>query len=77
MPICRKGLRRRYSRCTARRERFSVIRCAVTSVTVRELKTFQDWVIERKLRAVPGVADIVSFGGEVKTFRSECESRTS
>lgn len=36
--------------------------------TVRELKTLQDWVIERKLRAVPGVADIVSFGGEVKTF---------
>ncbi|WP_459190318.1 efflux RND transporter permease subunit [Parabacteroides sp. APC149_11_2_Y6] len=36
--------------------------------SVRELKTYQDWVIERKLRAVPGVADIVSFGGEVKTF---------
>ena len=37
--------------------------------SVRELKTLQDWVIERKLRAVPGVADIVSFGGEVKTSR--------
>lgn len=36
--------------------------------SVRELKTLQDWVIERKLRAVSGVADIVSFGGEVKTF---------
>lgn len=36
--------------------------------SVRELKTLQDWVIERKLRAVPGVADIVSFGGEVKTL---------
>lgn len=36
--------------------------------SIRELKTLQDWVIERKLRAVPGVADIVSFGGEVKTF---------
>ena len=36
--------------------------------TVRELKTLQDWIIDRKLRAVPGVADIVSFGGEVKTF---------
>ena len=36
--------------------------------SVRELKTLQDWVIERKLRSVPGVADIVSFGGEVKTF---------
>lgn len=36
--------------------------------SVRELKTLQDWVIERQLRSVPGVADIVSFGGEVKTF---------
>ena len=35
--------------------------------TVRELKTFQDWVIERKLRRSQA-ADIVSFGGEVKTF---------
>ena len=36
--------------------------------SVRELKTIQDWVIERNLRSVSGVADIVSFGGEVKTF---------
>lgn len=35
---------------------------------IRELKTIQDWVIERNLRSVSGVADIVSFGGEVKTF---------
>lgn len=35
---------------------------------VRELKTIQDWVIERNLCSVSGVADIVSFGGEVKTF---------
>ncbi|MFX5180181.1 efflux RND transporter permease subunit, partial [Acinetobacter baumannii] len=26
----------------------------------RELKTMQDWVIDRRLRAVPGVGDIVS-----------------
>lgn len=36
--------------------------------SVRELKTLQDWVIERNLRSVSGVADVVSFGGEVKTF---------
>jgi len=36
--------------------------------TVRELKTIQDWIIERRLLAVPGVGDIVSFGGEVKTY---------
>ena len=35
---------------------------------VRELKTMQDWVIDRQLRSVPGVADIVSFGGMVKTY---------
>lgn len=34
----------------------------------RELKTIQDWVIDRQLRAVPGVADVVSFGGKVKTY---------
>jgi len=33
-----------------------------------ELKTLQDWVIDRQLRSVPGVGDVVSFGGMVKTF---------
>ncbi|QHT66880.1 efflux RND transporter permease subunit [Rhodocytophaga rosea] len=36
--------------------------------TVRELKEIQDWVIDKRLKAVPGVADVISFGGEVKTF---------
>lgn len=35
---------------------------------VRELKTIQDWVIDRNLKGVPGVADVVSFGGEVKSY---------
>jgi heavy metal efflux system protein len=35
---------------------------------VRELKTMQDWVIDRQLRAVPGVADINSFGGKAKAY---------
>jgi cobalt-zinc-cadmium resistance protein CzcA len=35
---------------------------------VRELKTLQDWVVDRHLRAVPGVADVVSFGGMTKTY---------
>jgi cobalt-zinc-cadmium resistance protein CzcA len=36
--------------------------------TVRELKEVQDWVIDKRLKAVPGVADVISFGGEVKTY---------
>ena len=35
---------------------------------VRELKTLQDWVIDRRLRAIPGVGDINAFGGKTKTF---------
>lgn len=36
--------------------------------TVRELKEVQDWVIDKRIKAVPGIADVISFGGEVKTF---------
>ncbi|MGC4022099.1 MAG: CusA/CzcA family heavy metal efflux RND transporter [Cyclobacteriaceae bacterium] len=39
-----------------------------TGKTVRELKEVQDWVIDKRLKAVQGVADVVSFGGEVKTY---------
>jgi len=41
---------------------------ATKSKTVKEVKTLQDWVIQRQLLGVPGVADVVSFGGEVKTY---------
>ena len=34
----------------------------------RELKTMQDWVVDRQLRSVPGVGDVVAFGGKTKTY---------
>lgn len=34
----------------------------------RELLTLQNWVINRQLRSVPGVADIVAFGGQEKIY---------
>ncbi|HEV8082169.1 MAG TPA: CusA/CzcA family heavy metal efflux RND transporter [Chitinophagaceae bacterium] len=36
--------------------------------TPAELRTIQDWVIDRNLRTVPGIADVVAFGGPVKTY---------
>jgi cobalt-zinc-cadmium resistance protein CzcA len=33
-----------------------------------DLKTAQDWVMERQLKQVPGVIDIVSFGGQTKQY---------
>lgn len=34
----------------------------------RDLLTVQNWVIDRQLRAVPGVADVVAFGGQEKVY---------
>ncbi|MEO6303733.1 MAG: CusA/CzcA family heavy metal efflux RND transporter [Bacteroidia bacterium] len=34
----------------------------------RELLTIQNWVIDRQLRAVPGIADVVAFGGQEKIY---------
>lgn len=35
---------------------------------IKEITAIHDWVIERELAAVPGVASIVSFGGEEKIY---------
>lgn len=40
---------------------------------VRELKTWQDWVVDRQLRSVPGVGDITAFGGEIKTYEIQVD----
>lgn len=34
----------------------------------RALLTLQNWVIDRELRKVPGVADVVAFGGQEKIY---------
>ncbi|SDY92532.1 CusA/CzcA family heavy metal efflux RND transporter [Hymenobacter psychrophilus] len=34
----------------------------------RELRTIQDWIVRRQLLGTPGVADVASFGGQLKQF---------
>ena len=36
--------------------------------TTTDLRSLQDWVIERGLRQVPGVADVVGMGGFIKQY---------
>src|SRR5580765_6233295 len=36
--------------------------------STRDLRTLEDWVVERNFRQVPGVADVVTLGGQVKTY---------
>jgi len=37
--------------------------------TNMELRTINDWNIKLRLRTVPGVADVLSFGGDVKQYQ--------
>jgi heavy metal efflux system protein len=41
--------------------------------SVLELKTLQDWVLQRRFRAVPGVIDVVGWGGKTKTFELQVD----
>jgi len=36
--------------------------------SVTDLKTIQDWILERRFKAVPGVIDVNGWGGKTKTF---------
>src|SRR5271163_2904500 len=36
--------------------------------SVMDLKTIQDWILERRFKAVPGVIDVNGWGGKTKTY---------
>lgn len=38
-------------------------------ISADSLRTVQDWIVKARLRTVPGVAEVLSFGGEVKQFQ--------
>ena len=56
----------RSARCTATRSRQGLHRS-------RDLKTAEDWILERQFKQVPGVIDVTSFGGETKEYHVEVD----
>jgi len=40
-----------------------------SSMSLIELKALQDWLLEREFRSVPGVVDVVSWGGGIKQYQ--------
>lgn len=36
--------------------------------SVTDLKTIQDWIVQRRFKAVPGVIDVTGWGGKMKAF---------
>jgi heavy metal efflux system protein len=41
--------------------------------SLEELKTAQDWIMEKQWRQVPGVIDVVSFGGLTRQYQVELD----
>src|SRR3954462_7602283 len=41
--------------------------------SVLDLKTLQDWVLQRRFRAVPGVIDVTAWGGKTKTYELQVD----
>ena len=44
-----------------------------TNYSAVELKSLEDWVVERKLRTVSGVVDIIGFGGPTKQYQVQVD----
>ncbi len=36
--------------------------------SVTDLKTIEDWILQRRFKAVPGVIDVIGWGGKTKTY---------
>jgi cobalt-zinc-cadmium resistance protein CzcA len=36
--------------------------------SVTDLKTIEDWILERRFKAIPGVIDVTGWGGKTKTY---------
>src|SRR5436189_172010 len=41
--------------------------------SVLDLKTLQDWVLQRRFRSVRGVIDVIGWGGKTKTFELQID----
>ncbi len=46
---------------------------APPAYTVENLKTIQDWVLQRRFRAVPGVIDVTGWGGKTRQYEVEID----
>jgi cobalt-zinc-cadmium resistance protein CzcA len=53
--------------------RYRILGPAGYSVT--DLKTLQNWVLERRFKAVPGVIDVTGWGGKTKTYEITVDQR--
>ncbi len=48
---------------------FFTLHCTNPQYDVMELKSIEDWVVEKNLKAVPDIVDVASFGGPTREYQ--------
>jgi cobalt-zinc-cadmium resistance protein CzcA len=43
--------------------------------SVTDLKTIEDWILERRFKAIPGVIDVTGWGGKTRTYEVTVDQR--
>src|ERR1700728_3482573 len=43
--------------------------------SVTDLKSIEDWILERRFKAIPGVIDVTGWGGKTKTYEAIVDQR--
>ena len=72
--LARRGAARRRERRASRRRSRRRDSCTATCIqssdrSPMDLHVMQDWVLDKAFRAVPGVADVASLGGETMQYQ--------
>ncbi|WP_168076783.1 CusA/CzcA family heavy metal efflux RND transporter [Caulobacter sp. SSI4214] len=47
---------------------------APAGYSVMDLKTLQDWVLQRRFKRIPGVIDVTGWGGKLRTYEVEVDN---
>jgi heavy metal efflux system protein len=50
-------------------------RLAGPGYSLNELKAVQDWYVRRELKQVPGIVDVVTFGGTTRQYQAEIDAQ--
>jgi len=54
-------------------EVFRYVIDAPADMPLREVRALQDWIVRPGIRQVPGIADVVSFGGAIKEYQVQLD----